>query len=196
VTAARPSHRATDPHNFHRPIWCSRRWLGCSIEYPRLRLICARDGPGQHTSKPLYAHVKPSFTVALDSGLFRRADIALVFLLLFAKALPLASSMMSLFRLAGWTHPIGKSACGGYRHDPPMRSAASEMVWTRFQLFYPEGPRCTRRSFAEQLIGCRHKCATFNLCAQNEFGAGNLACDCFMQLVKPAIPCASSAGSQ
>ena len=61
---------------------------------------------------------------------------------------------MSLLRLTGWTLQIGKSACGGYRHDPPVRSAASEMVWTRFQLFYPEGPRCTRRSFTEQLIGC------------------------------------------
>src|ERR1700691_6665844 len=114
-----------------------------------------------------------SSPLALDSGLnFDRRTLALVFLLLFAKALPLASSIMSLLRLTGWTHQIGKSACGGYRHDPPVRIAASEMVWTRFQLFYPEGPRRTRRSFTEQLIGCRHECSTFNLRVQNEFGAG------------------------
>jgi hypothetical protein len=124
VTAARLSHRTADPHNFHRPIWCSHRRLGYSIEYPRFRFICARGGPGQHTSKPLYGHVKPSFLSSRSSqwSKFRQADIALVFLLLFAKALLLASSIMSLLRLTGWTHQIGKSACGGYRHNPSVRS--------------------------------------------------------------------------
>src|SRR6202167_1572074 len=58
-------------------------------------------------------------------------------------------SMMSLLCRTGCTYEIGKSACGGYRHNPPERIAASKMLGTRLPFFHPKGDRRTSHFFSE-----------------------------------------------